>query len=292
MNLGKLLEEVYVSCGLLALRRAATGGSTTTVVDSAYANRKGDGYYSQGANGGHILIISQTTDRAAPEGQFGEISGFTLSTTTPTFTVPTMTAAAGAGDIYSVMKPAIQLQEMIGRINEGLRRITEQERVDTTLTTLANTLAYNLPTGVRKNNILKIEIGNDAYNYGWEDAPGYEITPSSGGTADILRFHFQPDYDSSTAANKTIKITYLASHPVLSVYSDYVEKSLSDDLVIKICAEAAFEMLMRKKTSSYTEKGKVLMWAEIQQRAAMARQEHPVRNQPANRKPRINLGEL
>lgn len=292
MQLGKLLEEVYVACGLQLLRRAATGGLTTTVVDTGIINRRSDGYYAQGANGGHILIISQTTDRAAPEGQFGEVSAFTLSTSTPTFTVPTMTAAAGAGDIYAVMKPSIQLYEMISRINEGLRRITEQERVDTTLTTLANTLAYNLPTGVRKNNILKIEIGNDAYNYGWVDAPGHEITPNSGGTADILRFHYQPDYDSSTPANKTIKITYLYSHPTLSVYSDYVEKSLSDDLVIKVCTEAAYEFLMNKKAGSYADKNKALMWAAIQQRAAQARLDHPVRNQPASRRPRINLAEL
>jgi hypothetical protein len=67
MNLGKLLEEVYAACGLQVLRRVATGGSATTVEDTAIKNRKGDGFYAQGANGGHVMIISQTTDRAAPE---------------------------------------------------------------------------------------------------------------------------------------------------------------------------------------------------------------------------------
>ena len=62
MQLGKLLEEVYVSCGLQVLRRKATGGTTTTIVDTGMINRRPDGYFAQGANGGHILFMSQTTD--------------------------------------------------------------------------------------------------------------------------------------------------------------------------------------------------------------------------------------
>src|SRR5688572_22050535 len=127
MLFGKLLEEVYIAVGLQFQRRVATGGSTTTVVDSGYVNRKGDGHYAQGPNGGHILFISQTTDDGAPVNQFGEVSAYTFSTSTPTFTIPVLSAAVGAGDIYAVMKPQVQLYEMIGRVNEGLRRLGEIE---------------------------------------------------------------------------------------------------------------------------------------------------------------------
>jgi hypothetical protein len=290
MQLGKLLEEIYVALGLQVLRRVATGGSTTTVIDAGIANRKGDGYYAQGSNGGHILFISQSTDRLAPEGQFGEISAFATSTTTPTFTVPTMTAAAAAGDIYAVMKPSIQLYEMIGRVNAGLRRLPDLELTDVSLTTAANTLAYSLPLPIRFSKILDIQIGNDTD--GWEDAPGYDVTPSSGSTVDKLIFTSQPGYDSTTAANKTIKIRYMGKHPTLSVYSDYVEKSVVDELALAVCAEAAYEHLMIKRPAWFNDKTRLGVLSFIQQKKADAMLANPVRVKPADGKQRFNLSEL
>jgi hypothetical protein len=290
MLLGKLLEEVYTACGLLALRRVATGGSTTTVVDTGMINRKADGYYAQGASGGHILIVSTTTDGLAPQGQFGEISTYTLTTATPTFTVPTMTAGVGAGDVYAVCKPVIQLQEMIGRINEGLRRLQETEASDFSLTTLSDTRVYDLPSGVRPDNILGIEIGNDTDGY--EDAPGYDLIPSQGSGTSTLIFTALPPTDSTTPTNKTIKIRYHAVHPTLALYSDTVEKSVSDELAIAVCAEAAYELLMAKKPAYFVDKSKFGLFQFIQARAAAARAERPIRTKPATRQSRINLSEM
>lgn len=287
MQLGKLLEEVYTACGLQVIRRAATGGSTTTVVDSAYANKRGDNYFAQGANGGHILFMSVTTDGLAPQGQFGEISGWLNSTTT--FTVPTMTAAAESGDIYSVMKPVLPLYEMISRVNEGLRRLGYIDRIDTSLTGLASTTVYNLPTGVNATNIKKIEIGNDTD--GWEDAPGYSISPISAGTADKLIFNDQPPYDSTTAANQTFKITYYGPHPTISLYSDYVEKSIPDELAIAVCSETAWEYLMQKKPSYFGDKTKMAQYQFIQSKSQEMQARFPIRSKPGNAQRRINLAE-
>jgi hypothetical protein len=290
MLFGKLLEEVYIAVGLQVLRRVATGGSTTTVVDSGYANRKGDGFYAQGANGGHILFISQTTDDGAPVNQFGEISTYTLSTATPTFTIPVLSAAVGAGDIYAVMKPQVPLYEMIGRVNEGLRRLGEIERVDTTLTGLSNTLAYNLPAGIRKSNLLQIEIGNDTD--GWRDAGGFSITPKSGSTQDQLIFTHYPPFDSATAANQTFKIRFRGVHPSMSVYSDSIEKSVHDELAIALCAETVMEHIMNKRTGSYNDKTKIAFYSNIVKRSEAAQIKHPIRIQPGTHRQRINLGEL
>ena len=291
MQLGKLLEEVYVACGLQVLRRKATGGSTTTVVDSNYTNKRGDKYYVQGANGAHILFISQTTDAAAPQGQFGEISDF-VNSGGPTFTMSTMTAAVEAGDIYSVMKPTIPLYEMLSRINEGLRRLGSQDRPNISLTTLADTLAYTLPAGVNATNIKKIEIGSDDPDYGWRDAKGYSIQPQSAGTGDQLIFTSQPPYDSTTPANYTIKITYHGPHPTLASYSDYVEKSIADELAIAICAESAWEYLMQKRPASYGDKTKMAQYQAIQARSQQAQFMYPIRSAPGNAKRRLALGEL
>lgn len=291
MQLGKLLEEVYIACGLQVLRRKATGGTTTTVVDSAYTNKRGDNYYAQGANGGHILFLSETTDGLAPQGQFGEISAF-VNSGGPTFTVPTMTAVAGSGDIYAVMKPVIQLYEMIARINEGLRRLGEQDRSNTTLTGLADTLAYTLPAGINATNIKKIEIGSDDPDYPWRDAPGFSIQPIAAGTGDQLIFTKQPPYDSTTPANCTIKITYHGPHPALSIYSDYVEKSIADELAISVCAESAWEYLMQKRPASYGDKTKIAQYQAIQARSQQAQIMYPIRSKPGSAQRRFHFGEL
>lgn len=291
MQLGKLLENVYRACGLQVLRRKATGGTTTTLVDSAYTNKRGDNYFAQGANGGHILFVSETTDGAAPQGQFGEVSGF-VNSGGPTFTVPTMTAAPESGDVYAVMKPVIPLYEMISAVNAGLRRLGNQDRVNTSLTGLADTLAYTLPSGVNATNIKRIEIGSDDPDYGWKDAHGYSIQPQTAGTGDQLIFTHQPPYDSTTPANYTIKITYHGPHAALSAYSDYVEKSISDELAIAICAEAAWEYLMQKRPASYGDKTKMAQYQAIQARSQQAQIMFPIRSKPGNAQRRLTLGEL
>lgn len=289
MQFGKLLEEVFTQCGLRVLRRAATGGSTTTVVDSGWINKKGDGFYAQGSSGGYILFLSQTTDRAAPEGQFGEVSSYTLSTTTPTYTIPTLSASAQSGDIYSLMKPNISLYEMIAQCNEGLRRLPPLELVDTTLTGTKDTLYYTLPFAVGQFEILGIEIGNDTD--GWQDLQGWSVTPYSGGTANKLILNNEPPYDTTTPANQTFKIRYLAKHPTLSIYSDYVEKSVPDDVAIAACTLAAFELLMLKRPNWYGDKTKAAMYQDIMRKYNERRTMSIIRQKPATRNARINLSE-
>lgn len=290
MQLGKLLEECYVACGLQVLRRAATGGSTTTVIDTGLANKYGENKFSQGIQGGHILFIAQTTDRAAPEGQYGEVSAYATPTSTPTFTVPTMSAAAGSGDIYAVMKPTIQLYEMINRVNEGLRRLPKREKTDTSLTGTIDTLSYSLPLPINRYNIQKIEIGNNTD--GWQDAPGFTIVPATGSTTDKLLFTKQPPYDTTTAANQTFKITYRDVHPVLSTYSDYVEKNIPDELALAVCVESALEYLMNKKPSFFQDKNKLAVYQNAMKRAADAREMHMVRTVPARRQNSLNFGDM
>ena len=283
MKFGQLLEEVYFKCGFRVLRRVATGGTTTTVVDSGLANKFGENKFAQGNNGGHILFISQTTDRAAPESQYGEVSAYTLPTTTPTFTVPTMSAAAGAGDIYSVMKPNIPLYEMIAVCNDGLRNLPPLELVDTSLTSSDDTLVYSLPFAVGAYEIQELHIGNDTD--GWQDMRGNYTVPSSGSTANKLIFYNSPPAD-------TIRIRYLAKHPTLSVYSDYVEKSVPDNVAIAVCCEAALESIMRKRPSWFNDKTRMAMWGEVKQAAADARMMNPIRTRPASRQRTFNLGDL
>ncbi len=290
MQLGRLLEEVYVACGLQVLRRAATGGSVTTVIDTTIANEFSENEFTGGIDDKHILFISASTDGAAPQGEFGEVSAFATPTTTPTFTVPTMTAAAASGDVYALMEPAIPLYEMISCINKGLRRLPDRERVDTSLTAVVDTLSYSLPLPINRYVIQKIEIGNNTD--GWEDAPGFTVVPSTGGTTDKLLFTSQPNWDTASAATKTIKITWRYVHPTLSTYSDYVEKNIPDEMAISICAEAAIEYLMQKNPTFFRDPNRKALYENATQRTQQAKAEHVVRVVPARRQPRLSLRDM
>lgn len=290
MQFGKLLEEVSIACGFQLFRRVATGGSTTSIQDTGLVNRYGENKFAQGSNGGHLIFISQTTDRAAPEGQYGEISAFSTPTTVPTFVFPTMTATLAAGDIYTVIKPVLQLQEFISRVNEGLRRLTQTERIDTTLTTSSGTLVYDLPLPINKANLQSVEIGNDTN--GWQDILGFDVIPNSGGTADQLDFTHQPMYDSVTAANKTIRLRYVYSHPVMSIYSDYIEKSVQDNLAKSICAEAVMEHVMLKKPSYFSDESRRAIFNDIMARASQAKGDNLQRVAPPRRQSRLKLREM
>jgi len=162
--------------------------------------------------------------------------------------------------------------------------------VDVSLAGVANQLAYNLPLATGAYELLGIEIGSDTY--GWKDVGGFSITPKGAGNQDQLIFTHQPPYDSTTAANQTFKIRYRATHPSLSVYSDYVEKSVPDELAIAVCAEAAIELLMVKKSTFFSDKTKLAMYANIQKRSAQAQAENPIRIKPSIHPQRFNLSEL
>jgi hypothetical protein len=290
MQFGELLEHVYIACGLQVLRRAATGGSTTTVIDTGIANEFQENEFTGTVDDRHILFVVDTTDDLAPKHEFGEVSAFATPTSTPTFTVPTMSAAVASGDVYALMEPSIPLQEMISAVNRGLKRLPTREKVDTSLTTAASTLNYTLPLPVNRYTIQKIEIGNNTD--GWEDAPGFTIVPNAAGTQDILLFTHQPPYDSTTAANKTIKITWRFVHPTLSTYSDYIEKSVPDEVAIALCADAAMEYLMKKNPTYFRDQNRREMYQDTRTRAQEAQFNNVVRTVPSRRQNRFNLREL
>src|SRR3990167_10189764 len=111
MNLGELLEKVLP----IQLEGKATGGNTTTVVDSDLI-----GKYDTDAYKDAMLFIHSTTDALAPQSQFRKITGY--ADDTGTFTVDTaFTAAVGAGDYYSIADPQFKLIPTLRVISDALR---------------------------------------------------------------------------------------------------------------------------------------------------------------------------
>jgi hypothetical protein len=277
LTLGKLIEQVAIGAGFEVLKQKATGGTTASIIDTSLANIVNDGQYNN-----YLFVVSKTTDGLAPQGQFGVVTSY--ASDTQTFTIPTLTAAVGAGDEYVIIKAKIKLYELIDRINRALGDLDPVQLVDTSLTTAESTLVYDVPVAIKGYNVQRIQIGSDTN--GWRDYVDYDISPGAAGAVDKLVFRNQPptadDYN-------TIKIWYLGGNPELSSYSDAVDERYIDTLAIAACVENVMVYLMDKKISSWSDKNSVAHLNDIRQRKALAEMQNPVRNRPAESPRKIGL---
>lgn len=286
MNLGKLLEETYSNCGFVKLRGVATGGTTQTIVDSSLATR-----YSSNAFKRHIAFISETTDGAAPEGQYKLLNATgTYTAATWTINLPSVvTAAVGAGDIYSIMKPTIELYEMIQQINAAMGKLPAVRLEDTSLTASASTLEYTLPIATKKYPLQDVHIGNATD--GWKRFKNYEVRPASEGSTETLVFLSQPPYDADTSTNQTIKLTYLGKQTSLNSYDDSISEKYADELVYAVCAYTALNYHITKK-NLLTNKRWVAKLGVFQQRYYEALRDNPVRVPPSVQPRTVNLRDI
>ena len=94
----------------------ATGGTTTTLIDTAGLER----YTETDALKGALLYILDTTDEGAPEGESRRIQSF--NTTSNTITVDrAFTAAPESGDTYEIYLAPLTIDQWDQCINDAIR---------------------------------------------------------------------------------------------------------------------------------------------------------------------------
>lgn len=245
----------------------ATGGSTTTVIDTVYlANRYEDDHFNAGQA---FILYDAGGASAAPEGEWARITDFVKST--GVVTCGTLTAAVAAGDRYAVMDDRFTLDEIIQGINRVLGETPIEVTDITTMDTAADQLEYNLPTGMLDRNIqvwLQQDT-NDADANQWTLITDWYIQETSTGTAKLLVFWQQPAYPYA------LKVVYRIYHPALYARTDKLREDID---IIKIAYLAAYRCLLNK----FAERGVAdpLMERRLQEmgaRAEMMRARHPNR---------------
>lgn len=214
-----LLVGVYSTIGKLNVGQA-TGGSTTTIVDTALSKDVDNNAWQ----GGSYFIIS-TTDGLTPEGLMGLITASGASA--QTFTFDTIATAVGAGDRYGYTSPEYGLYQMINACNSGLRSLGSVSLVDTSLTVTAQQTEYALPVALKRQPPLQVLIptDTDTDNQKYKDVRGWKVLPAGPGSTGTL---ILPD---DNLVGKTISLVYLAAHPELrdstDVVSEYIEPELA-----------------------------------------------------------------
>ncbi len=118
-----------------------TGGGASTLVDSGLKG-KDDSW-----NGGSAFITyDAAAGAAAPEGEFAEITDYARATGTVT---ADFSADVASGDHYALASKRWSARDIIAIINRATRRLGAIPKVDTSITTAANTTEYTLPAGFR-----------------------------------------------------------------------------------------------------------------------------------------------
>ena len=225
-TLSNLLVGAFQGLGQMTIGNKATGGSTTTVIDSTQANTARDNAWKNGA-----MFITRDAGGAGalPEGQYQRISAFTNSS--GTFTVETaFSTAVAAGDIYGYTSPYYPLRQMQELANDALRALGDVDLVDTTtLDTVTGDTEYAAAVTWKRSRPLRVDIQTatgDAQDNQWVEWPSFEWVPAQAGSTGLIIF---PDYPT---ASRDVRVWYRGAHPALLDYDDVVHDSFDPELVV------------------------------------------------------------
>jgi hypothetical protein len=271
LTLSKVMVRAWRELGH-ALDIVATGGSTTTVVDTNSIYTSDDAL----VGGTAIVVRDAGGANAAPEGEFARISDYVALTTTFTLGA-TLTAAVGSGDSIALVRPTIRLPQMIQSVNDGLANLGTISLVDTSLTTVAGQIEYALPVG------LKIAALKDIL-----------IEGSSSPYASIKHlFHNFPSAPASTGllearealpAGYTLKIIYEGVHPTLNAFNSVISETIQEELAVAATIDKALTWLVSKRGDSALGTFLLQRWNDAKTSLQAQKVEKPVtRSKPAVR---------
>ena len=260
-----LTLKVAIELGIIR-QTVATGGSTTTAVDSTLLATLDDDYYEQGT-----CWITDTTDDLAPEKEMSIVASFTGATGTVTLQ-DELTVALASGDRFAVGAPRYKLFELIQQINNSLYLDGYIPGTDETLTTVANQREYTLPQ-VATLDLRQVWITT---NQGDDDRTiprpvyNYIIKHSITGTPDTLVLN--QDY----AAGYTLILIYAAQHGALQIPADELNDSIHPDRIVFDAAANAMRAYRDRTRLKHLEASIEL----LQNKAELAKQRHPLPTLP------------
>ncbi len=223
-----LTYKVAVALGAV-LEGTATGGSTTTVVDTV-RRLEADGFWTRGT----VWILRDAAGGgAAPEREASVVSGFVQSTNTITVETP-FTVAVAAGDKYAVAKRRYPLNILTQKINAALDAMGPIPITDyTTIPAIASGQSeYSLPLAAGMDlREVYYSMVDDPDDHQWIPVLNWSVQESAVGTPDLLILP-GPFYRTGGP----VKLVYMGLHPQLHLMSDKLSDSVHPD---RVTVEAA-----------------------------------------------------
>lgn len=228
----------------VVLEGTATGGSTTTLIDTSKAS-KDDDYWNEGSL---WVLRDDAGGGAAPEGEWGYISDHDNGSSTTTIATA-LTIAIANGDRYAVADDEYPLDTIISQINRSLTDMGVITYTDTTtITTADNQTEYTLPTGLSGGALEEVWIQNvddDADDNRWTIIKNWRVQITSIGTADELILQYQ------YASGYAIMLVFVAPHPEMYVRTSKLSESIP---LANILYPSVLNLLRLKKASTENPK--------------------------------------
>lgn len=226
----------------VAIDSLATDGAVGTLTD---INELLGNYSDDHFNRGTVWIVSDTAG-AAPQGEFTRLTDFVSATGVATFR-DNLTAAVGAGDVYSIANREYRLDTLINQVNKVLRGLMVMTEDITTITTAAEQTEYDLPAAILDDDIDVYIQGKtgDTNDYKWQRIHGWYIRETGTGTAKKLVFKTQPPQPY------LLRLVYWTPHEQLFAAADELRESVD---LNRVGLETALECLKWKKAQPGTHK--------------------------------------
>ena len=221
--LWNLLLDTYTALGRAEEPFLATGGSTTTMVNSLiqYLDEEPDeSDFTEQRYWGFVEWDAAGAG-AAPEGEYARISAYASDTWT--YTIGTLTGGVAAGDrCVIVSEDDVPMQTIIMLANQIMDDFGEIELLDNSLSTVAQQTEYTLPSGITRENLISVElqgITTDANDNRWIPIQWKDVQPATAGSDHtIILDQYSADYE--------ILLRYKDYHPKLTVYNSEIEAGL------------------------------------------------------------------
>lgn len=212
--------QLAVALGAIA-EGTATGGSTTTLVDTVELTQDDDFW-----NGGTVWVTYDAGGAgAAPQGEYSVVTDFAASSDTATLR-STLTAAIAAGDRYAIARTRFPLGILIQKINEALVGV-KIEKVDiSTITVADGQTEYSLPSDVLELKEVWISSNDDTDDNRWERIYDFHVLKSATGTANKVAFGRQFSTDT------VVRLVYTAYHATLVTAANKLDDSIHINRVV------------------------------------------------------------
>jgi hypothetical protein len=240
--------------------RTATGGSTTTFIDTNLEDLYGDDELKDGT----VLVVRDAGGAsAAPENEFSRISAYVESTNTAT--IATLTAAIASGDTVELIQADYPLRILIELANDALRDCGEISGVYSSTTTLEDATEYTIPVAYKKLTGIFLQTNSsDSDDNEWEKVPIDHIIPAAANTAATLVLKYP------LTAGYTLQFVYDGFHPVVSAYNSYINEAIAPPLAALMLADKIMQWHgVNDNNMNYANK--------IQAELAEAKRTYPVR---------------
>jgi hypothetical protein len=226
ITLFDLVWKTVVELGT-AKTGTATGGTTTTLIDTNALRLVESDYFNEGTL---FILKDQGGSGAAPEGEFSKVKDF--AQTSKTITVyDAFTVAPASGDTYGVANRRFPLFLVSEKINNALYMDGYIPGEDTSITTVAGQTEYTMPVAASRDlRQVLVQTNDDSNMNEWVPVVNFDIKKTATGTGDLLVLAYELE------AGRTLWLRYAKQHDRLELASSELDTAIHPDRIVYAAA--------------------------------------------------------